>query len=69
MNRTLRYRNYTGSTLYSTEDKLFHGKIIGISDFVLYEGVDHAKLEENFRLAVDEYLSFCAIEGKAPNCP
>ncbi len=41
--------------------------MLGIRDAVVYEGVDVDSLESNFRAAVDEYLAFCAAEGKAPD--
>ena len=69
MNTTMNYRGYDGSVLYDAEDKLFHGKIVGIRDFVLYDGNSAGELEENFHGAVDEYLSFCKEDGKEPEVP
>ena len=69
MSDTLKYKDYEGSVQYSAEDRLLHGKILGIRDFVLYDGKDLRTLEKNFRNAVDEYLAFCEAEGKAPNVP
>ena len=69
MSQTLTYKGYDGSVLYSAEEKLLHGKIVGIRDAVLYDGADIPELETNFRGAVDEYLEFCKAEGKTPNKP
>ncbi len=69
MSQTLTYKGYDGSVLYSAEDKLLHGKIVGIRDAVLYDGVDIPEVEKNFRGAVDEYLDFCKAEGKTPDKP
>lgn len=69
MSRTLQYKGYDGSVLYSAEDKLLHGKLLGIRDFVLYDGNDVQTLEKNFQGAVDEYLAFCKAEGKTPDTP
>ncbi len=69
MSQTLQYRGYDGSVLYSAEDKLLHGKLLGIRDFVIYDGKDVQTLEENFQGAVDEYLAFCKAEGKTPDTP
>ena len=65
MNETLQYRGYDGSVLYSAEDKMLHGRILGIRDTISYGGTNVRSLEKNFRTAVDEYLSFCDAEGKA----
>ena len=69
MSQTLQYKGYDGSVLYSAEDRLLHGRILGIRDMVSYEGTDVEGLEENFKAAVDEYLAFCEAEGKTPDIP
>lgn len=69
MSQTMQYKGYDGSVLYSAEDRLLHGKILGIRDTVIYDGVDIPTLETNFRGAVDEYLEFCRVEGRTPNKP
>jgi predicted HicB family RNase H-like nuclease len=69
MSQTLQYKGYDGSVLYSAEDRVLHGRILGIRDMVSFEGTDVRGLEKNFKAAVDEYLSFCRAEGKAPNIP
>ena len=69
MSETLQYKGYDGSVEYSAEDRVLHGALLGIRDAVVYEGVDVDSLESNFRAAVDEYLAFCAAEGKTPDQP
>ena len=55
MSQTLQYKGYDGSVEYSAEDRVLHGKLLGIRDAIVYEGSD-----------VD---SFCAEEGKIPDQP
>jgi predicted HicB family RNase H-like nuclease len=69
MSQTLQYKGYDGSVEYSAEDRLLHGQLLGIRDAILFEGSDVNSLEANFRAAVDEYLAFCAEEGKIPDQP
>ena len=69
MSQTQQHKGYDGSVEYSAEDRVLHGSLIGICDFIVYEGVDVGDLEFNFRAAVDEYLAFCAAEGKMANLP
>jgi predicted HicB family RNase H-like nuclease len=69
MSQTLEHKGYNGSVLYSAEDRVLHGRILGIRDVVTYEGTDVSSLEGNFRSAVEEYLAFCAEEGKTPETP
>lgn len=54
--KELQYRGYRGSVEYSVEDGVFHGKLTGIRDLVLYEGDTLESLEKDFRDAVDDYL-------------
>lgn len=69
MSQTLEYKGYNGSVLFSAEDKILHGSVLGIRDAVIYDGSDVDSLEQNFQNAVDEYLAFCAQEGKVPDKP
>jgi len=69
MSQTLRYKGYDGSVLYSAEDRVLHGRILGIRDMVSFEGSDVKGLERNFKGAVDECLAFCKAEGKTPDVP
>jgi predicted HicB family RNase H-like nuclease len=69
MSQTLQYRGYDGSVLFSAEDKMLHGRVLGVRDMISYGGKDVRSLEKNFRDAVDEYLQFCKRRGKTPNTP
>ena len=69
MSQTLQHKGYNGSVLYSAEDRILHGRLLGIKDFVIYDGEDVKTLETNFQGAVDEYLAFCEAEGKKPETP
>lgn len=69
MNGTLQYKGYNGSVLYSADDRILHGRVVGIRDVLTYEGSDVKSLERNFNKAVDEYLRFCKEEGKTPDTP
>ena len=69
MSETLHHRGYQGSVLYSAEDRMLHGRILGIRDMVSYGGNSVEDLEQNFRAAVDEYLAFCAETNKTPDTP
>jgi predicted HicB family RNase H-like nuclease len=69
MSQTLRYKDYNGSVVYSDEDEILHGRILGIRDVVTFEGENVRELKANFEHAVDEYLSFCEAEGKTPDVP
>ncbi len=63
----IKYKGYRGAVRYSAEDRLLHGRILGIDDVVNFEGDDVEKLEKAFREAVDDYLALCEKLGRAPD--
>ena len=65
----LHYKNYTGIVEFSGEDSCFHGKIIGIKSLISFEGDCVNSIIKDFHNAVDEYLKFCAGNGKEPEKP
>lgn len=65
----LKHRGYTGSIEYSTEDQLLYGKVLGIKSLISYEGETGKDLEEDFKAAIDTYLSYCKEEGEKPEKP
>ena len=69
MSTSVSYRGYDGSIIHDPEDHLYHGKILGIRDFVIYHGETLEEAEAIFRKAVDEYLSDLEKEGKEPPNP
>ena len=66
---TMHYKGYVGSVEYDGRDKVFHGRVLGISDIVAFEGDSVARLEEDFQNAVDDYLDACREAGKSAETP
>ena len=62
----LRYKGYYTRIEYSSEDKLLHGKIEGISDFIDFESYSAESIEHVFHTAVDYYLNNCNERGTKP---
>lgn len=62
----LHYKGYTARPEYSAEDRIFYGKILGISDLIDFQSESTQDLEDEFHKAVDDYLAFCAETGKLP---
>lgn len=60
------YKGYTARPEYSVEDRIFYGKILGISDLVDFQSESAQTLKDEFHKAVDDYLEFCAETGKTP---
>ena len=62
----LHYKDYIGSVDFSEEDSVFHGKVVGIKSLISFEGDSVSAITEDFHVAVDEYLSFCAENDTKP---
>ena len=69
MSTTVNYRGYDGSIIHDPGDNLYHGRILGIRDMVIYHGYTVEEAETIFREAVDEYLSDLEKDGKEPPKP
>ncbi len=66
MNNLIHYRDHIGSVEFSEEDKVFHGKVLGVKNLISFEGDSVSGLTEDFHNAVDEYIGFCEQSGKKP---
>lgn len=66
MKDVLTYKGFIGSVHFSAEDKVFHGKLEGITDLVSFEGRSVNELIKAFHEAVDDYIALCKETGKEP---
>ncbi len=69
MANVLQYQGYIGSVEFDSEDRIFHGRVLGITDLIGFEGESVSELEQDFRDAVDDYLETCSETGKPPERP
>jgi len=65
----LEYKGYTGSIEYSKDDDLLYGKVLGIRGLISYEGKTGKELENDFKEAINEYLTDCEQEIIIPERP
>jgi predicted HicB family RNase H-like nuclease len=66
---SMSYRGYTGSVEYDADDRVFHGRVSGITDVVSFAGATVDELEASFQNSVDVYLGLCAERGMEPQKP
>jgi predicted HicB family RNase H-like nuclease len=66
MKDVLTCKNFIGSVIFSVEDKVFHGKIEGITDLITFEGKSVDELIKAFHEAVNDYIALCEEAGKEP---
>ncbi|WP_427875286.1 type II toxin-antitoxin system HicB family antitoxin [Flavobacterium sp. MMS24-S5] len=67
MKNYLEYNGYIGTLEFSSDDKIFFGKIQGINDLVTFEGSSVAELEASFKEAIEDYLETCKLLNKSPD--
>ncbi len=65
----LAYKGYTGTSAYSTNDGVFHGRVHGMAAFVNYEADSVEGLQPAFEEAVDDHLELCEAEELAVETP
>jgi len=56
MTDTIKYKQYTASVSFSTEDGVFYGKILDIKGLILFEGKSDEELMKAFEEAIEDYL-------------
>jgi predicted HicB family RNase H-like nuclease len=69
MNDVIKYKEYIASINFSAEDEVFHGKILGIKDLVLFEGKSVNELKKAFKESIEDYLETCKVLNKSPEKP
>lgn len=67
LNDHMQYKEYLASVHFSAPDEVFHGKVLGTSDLIIFEGTSVRDLKKAFREAVDDYIESCSLTGKEPN--
>jgi len=66
MKDVLTYKDFIGSVHFSAEDKVFHGKIEGITDLITFEGKSVDEIIKAFHEAVNDYIALCKEANKEP---
>lgn len=62
----LEYKGYHAEIEYDKEDDYYCGKLYGIKDLVMFGGATEEEVEEDFHLAVEDYLEFCRETNQEP---
>jgi len=62
----MRYKGYIGVMEVDSDAKLIHGRIVGLRDVITFQGDSVSEAIQAFKESVDDYLQWCADEGRAP---
>lgn len=66
MKDILNYKDFQGSVHFSSEDEVFYGRVLGISDLISFEGESVTELKDAFKEAVEDYIDLCKSIDKKP---
>ena len=67
MSKLMEYLGYHASVEYDPEDRIFIGKVCGITDSLNFHGTTVDELENMFHQSIDNYLELCKELGKKPD--
>lgn len=65
----LTYKGYQGQFDYDPDADIFHGQVMHLSDMITFQGRSIDELKTALADSVEDYLEFCAEEGKTPEKP
>lgn len=65
----LKYKGYEGTSELDMEQGVCRGKILFINDLVTYKTDSPKELQQEFELAVDDYLETCDFLDRKPQKP
>jgi predicted HicB family RNase H-like nuclease len=65
----MRYKGYTGVVEFDEESGVLFGRVIGLRDYITFQGDSVAEVTLAFRESVDVYLELCAERGESPEKP
>lgn len=63
----LKHKGYIGSIEHDLDEGILYGKVLHVTDLILFEGETLSELKKNFEQAVDDYLADCKEMGIEPN--
>ncbi|NJO78752.1 MAG: type II toxin-antitoxin system HicB family antitoxin [Cyanobacteria bacterium RM1_2_2] len=64
-----KYGNYIAKLEVNADAGILYGRVLNISDVVVFEGTTVKEAEEDFYRAVDAYIQACREQGKEPDKP
>ncbi len=65
----MEYKGYTAAVQYDDDDDCFVGRVIGITDRIVFDGESTNELRQNFHEVLNTYLAHCEQVGKVPETP
>jgi predicted HicB family RNase H-like nuclease len=65
----MKYKGYTGIVEFDEESGSLFGRVVGLRDFITFQGDSVTEVIQAFHDSVDVYLELCAERGESPERP
>ena len=65
----MKYRGYTARIDFDSQVGVFAGRVLGMSESIIFHGASVDELRADFEFAVDHYLAECERGGQKPERP
>ena len=67
----MNYKGYAAAVEYDDSVDLLHGEVVNAGPYpiVTFEAADVEELKREFRVSIDDYLSWCEEDGVEPKKP
>ena len=65
----MEYKGYSAHVEFDPEAEVMHGEVANISDVVTFQATSVDDLKREFKASVDDYLEYCAQQGREPARP
>lgn len=63
------YKGFTASMEFDADDKIIVGKVLNITDTIVFHAVSIEEFEHNFHQSIEDYLEACAQLNQKPENP
>ncbi len=66
MQNVMKYRGYSARVDFDAKDNLLVGRLLGMTETIVFHGASVEELRADFEFAVDHYLAECDRAGRKP---
>ncbi len=65
----MNYRGYTAKIEIDLDAGVLAGEVLNLRDGIVFEGDTVEDIEREFHTSIDDYLAWCAEQGREPDRP
>ena len=65
----MNYKGFIAKVEYDEDAEVFFGHVVNTKDTITFQSENAHELKKEFRISVDEYVSWCKERGEAPEKP